>query len=340
MRKKPERKLLINRWMFILCVSLLATLVGTIGSAEATDRITVKVASVLTPKHLQGVAMELFAKRAMELSKDRLKVEVYHNAQLGASERDYAEGLQLGTIQVAKIHSTPLTTIVPKVALLDLPYVFRDFDHLAKIVDGPIGEELNRELEQKGIKPIAWFNSGTRSIMSSKGPVRSPADLRGLKVRVMESRLMKDTLGAMGSIPTPMAYGELYTSLQQGVVDALENSPATLYDGKFYEVCKYLSFTRHFVTTGTLAIGTKFFTGLQKDLQQIILKAAKEAEAFERKEWKQYDEVVALEKLKSAGVKVNDDIDVVAFRRSVKTVQDEFSAKHGKDLIEKVINVR
>jgi len=225
--------------------------------------------------------MKQWAEKVKTETNGRLLIRVLDGAQLGG-EREYIEGMKLGTIDMAQVSTGPISGFVPQFMVCALPYVFQDYDQIATTLEGPLGQKLFELLEKENIIGLTWFTNGFRSVFNGKRPIYTPADLKGLKIRVMESPLMVGTLNSMGASATPMAYGELYTALQQGVMDGGENAPGNVLNDKFYEVSKYFSVTEHFAPPGVVAISKAAFSKLPDDLQKYLMKSAKELGETER----------------------------------------------------------
>ncbi len=289
-----------------------------------------RLASVSGPSHLHNVVMKEWAEEVKKETNGRLVIVVLDGAQLGG-EREYIEGMRLGTIDMAQVSTGPISSFVPQFMVCALPYVFQSYDQIASTLEGPLGQKLFELLKKENIVGLTWFTNGYRSVFNSKRPINTPADLKGLKIRVMESPLMVGTLNAMGASATPMAYGELYTALQQGVMDGAENAPGNVLNDKFYEVAKYFSVTEHFAPPGVVAISNAAFSKLPEDLQIYLKKSAKELGIKERaadaKAQAKY-----LEDLKAKGVHINT-VDKAAFTKAVKPVIDQFSAEIGPEVM-------
>lgn len=295
---------------------------------------TVKLASVLAEDHPQHKAFLFFADRVKELTNGKLIIQTFPNSQLG-NEREYIEQLQIGQLEFAKSSAAVIGPFVPQFQVFDLPYVFKSREHLFKHTDGEVGQTLLKLVEEKlGIRGLGFFDAGSRSIFTSKRPINTPADLKGLKIRVMENQLMIKTFNALGSAATPMAYGELYSALQQGVVDGAENSPVAYRSQKHYEVAKYFSYTDHFMTPDFPMVSLKWYNAQPKEIQQAVDQAAKELIKKERELWLEYEKFVA-DDLKSKGAVFNQVPDKGAFAKLVEPIYTEFEGKIGKDLIQK-----
>lgn len=303
--------------------------------AMAADT-TIRVASVTGPAHHHNVSLRWFADRVAARDVG-LNIEVLDGAQLGG-ERDYIEGMILGSIQMAQVSTAPVSGFIPEFDLFSLPYLIRDTDHFKAVVTGPVGAKYSELAEGRGLKILAWFDNGYRNVFNKVRPVVTPEDMDGLKIRVMESPLMVNTLNAMGGSATPMSYSELYTALEQGVLDGGENAAGNVLNDKFYEVSGYLSMTQHFRPPGIVAISKATWDGLTAEQQAVL---TEDAAALQNYEIELTAEVgaAAVEELRTKGMKIND-ADVAAFRERMVPVYKDFIAKHGGELLEMVQNTQ
>ena len=295
----------------------------------------IKLNDQVADDHPQQKAFRAFSRRVQELTKGQLVIDVFPNSTLG-TPRETIEQLQIGQLEMAKVSTAALSGFVPQFQVFDLPYVFKSREHLFKHVDGEVGSTLNKMLADKlGIKSLGYFDAGARSIFTTKKQVKTLADLKGQKIRVMESPLMISTFNLMGAAATPMAYGELYSALQQGVVDAAENSTVAYKAMKHYEPAKLFSFTEHFMTPDMPMVSLKWYSAQPKEIQDAVDQAAKELITSERKFWLEYEGVV-VEDLKKLGVQFTD-VDKAPFAKAVEPVLKEFEPKIGKDLMDKAL---
>lgn len=311
----------------------LALLIGGMTHAALAEEMTLRVASVTGPSHHHNISLRWFADRVAE-KKVGLKIEVLDGAQLGG-ERDYIEGMMLGSIQMAQVSTAPVSAFVPEFDLFSLPYLIRDTEHFKKVVSGPVGKKYDELAAKRGIKILAWFDNGYRNVFNKVRPIVEPQDLNGLKIRVMESPLMVNTVNAMGGSATPMSYSELYTALEQGVLDGGENAAGNVLNDKFYEVSGYYSLTQHFRPPGVVAISMKTWNGLNAKQQAVLTEEAKALQEYEIKLTAEVG-AQAIEKLKANGMKINE-ANVPAFRDRMGPVYKDFTAKHGSELLDQVV---
>ncbi len=326
--------MLSRRKLFVSIGGACALLLGGFALPALAADMTIRVASVTGPAHHHNVALRWFADRVAERDVG-LTIEVLDGAQLGG-ERDYIEGMMLGSIQMAQVSTAPVSGFVPQFDLFSLPYLIRDTDHFKGVVTGPVGAKFSELAEERGLKILAWFDNGYRNVFNKVRPIVTPDDLNGLKIRVMESPLMVNTVNAMGGSATPMSYSELYTALEQGVLDGGENAAGNVLNDKFYEVSGYFSMTQHFRPPGIVAISLGTWNGLTAEQQAVL---TEEAAALQDYEIELTAEVgaAALEELKSKGMLIND-ADVAAFRDRMGPVYEDFIANQGGELLEMVQN--
>jgi tripartite ATP-independent transporter DctP family solute receptor len=299
--------------------------------AMAADT-TIRVASVTGPAHHHNVSLRWFAEQVAARDVG-LNIEVLDGAQLGG-ERDYIEGMMLGSIQMAQVSTAPVSGFVPEFDLFSLPYLIRDTDHFKAVVSGPVGAKFSELASARGMKILAWFDNGYRNVFNKVRPIVTPADMDGLKIRVMESPLMVNTVNAMGGSATPMSYSELYTALEQGVLDGGENAAGNVLNDRFYEVSSYLSMTQHFRPPGIVAVSMSTWNGLTEDQQKVLVEEGARLQDYEIALTAEVG-AAALKEPQSKGMKVNE-ADVDAFRARMDPVYEDFKKKHGAELLEAV----
>lgn len=267
-----------QRYLTVLVTILFVlAVVPTAGAA-----IVLKCGTSTQPSHIYNRAVEHFEKIVEKESNGEIDVQIFPAAQLG-SERDLVEGLQLGSVEMTLTSTGPLGNFVPQVKLFNLPFLFKDRESCYKVLDGKIGSDIADLFQRVGIRSLGWFENGFRNITNSKRPIKTPADMEGLKIRVMEDDVFILTMKALGASPLPMAFGELYTALEQKTVDAQENPLAVIHSSRFFEVQKYLAMTGHFYSPAMLLIGQTAWAKLSPEHQEIITEAAKSARDYERK---------------------------------------------------------
>lgn len=242
------------------------------------------------------------AKRLEYYSGGQMKMEIYPSAQLG-SERELVELLQIGSLAMTKVSTSVLESFVPEMTVFSLPYVFRDQAHLQKVLASGIGKALLLAPEKVRLRGMGYYDAGSRSFYTTDRAINSPADLRGLKIRVQKSQTSVDMIAAMGGAATPISFGELYTALQQGVVDGAENNPPSLYLSRQYEVCKYYTMDEHTFVPDVLLMSLHIWDSLSAQQQTWLQQAVDDSTEYQRKLWqKASDEALAA--IEASGVEI------------------------------------
>jgi tripartite ATP-independent transporter DctP family solute receptor len=324
-----------------LFATMLACAVLTIGvwwaPADAQAQIVMKVATVNAGESPRNSAAYEFAKVVAEKSKGRIKGEVYINNQLARGEGATLEGVQLGTIDVAPVGSAPIGGIFEPVYLpLDLPFLWSSREQVWKVMDGPVGQELFKKMEAKGVKGLCFGGGwGFRNMQSNKRPIYTPDDMKGQTVRVQESPIYVAMMKQLGANPVPMPWGEVYLAMKQGTVDAMETPVFTVVSDKFYEVTKYYSLTKHTYSPISWFTNLKKYQALPPDLRQAVDEAGKAACAMDRKAEIE-KEKTDLEFIKKAGVKVNEVKDLKAFQGRMGPAYDVVTTKVGKEWMDRI----
>ena len=269
----------------ILFFLLSALVLGGVwlGLGPISKRQTFILAHNLDPKHPVHLGIVDFADKVDELSQGELKIKVYPNGQLG-SEREVLEQLQLGAVSFTKVSSLSLESFSPLFSILNTPFLFRDQKHYYDVLDSEVGEELLEAAKAQRLLGLTYYNGGTRSFYSSK-PILKPEDLQGMKLRVMGSQTAIRMTQLLGGAPTPMPYGEIYTALQQGVIDGAENNITALTLSRHGEVAKHYSIDEHIMAPDVLLVSTQVWKGLTSEQQQIIRQAAVESKLYQRELW-------------------------------------------------------
>jgi tripartite ATP-independent transporter DctP family solute receptor len=327
------KKNTIPIWLFI-CLAL--TICGGCKQKDGRPEVVLKLGHVLDIAHPVHKAMVYMAERVKEKSGGRMKVEIYPSEQLG-NEKDSIEALQMGYMAMTKISSAPMEGFVPKMKIFGIPYLFRDSEHFWKVMKGPIGKELLLAGESKGLRGLCYYDAGARSFYAKK-EINRPEDLKGLKIRIQSSVMSVKMIKAMGGSPASIPFGELYTALDQGVVDGAENNPPSFYTSRHYEVCKYYSLDEHTMLPDILVISTKVWNKLSPEFQQILQEAVDESVEYQRKIWTEAEQN-DLKSVQDAGVKVIYP-DKQPFRDSVKSVWDEFNGTEIGELIKQIREVQ
>lgn len=329
------RKCLVLAILALMCLSC---------DDKSGKKVTVlKLGHGLDNKHPVHKAMEFMAKSVDEKSGGTLRVEIFPSEQLG-NEKECIEALQLGYLAMTKTSSGVMEAFVPKIKVFGLPYLFRDSEHFWKVCLGPIGEELlDAGSKTKGLKGLCYYDSGARSFYAKK-PIHSPDDLvkdgKTLKVRVMNSPMAIEMVETMGASPTPISWGELYTSLDQGIVDAAENNPPSFQLSRHYEICKYYTLDEHVRLPDMLIISTRVWDKLSKEHQGFLKEAVDESVTYQRKLWKKAEEHAL--KVIQEGEKPVTVIrpDKAPFQEAVKPIWDKYKGKELGILADRIKEVK
>lgn len=305
--------------------------------SEAQTPIVVKVATVNAGESPRNTAAYEFARVVTEKSKGRIKGEVYINNQLARGEGATLEGVQLGSIDVAPVGSAPIGGIFePAYLPLDLPFLWSSREQAWKVMDGPIGQELFKKMEAKGVKGLCFGGGwGFRNMQSNKRPIFTPDDMKGQTVRVQESPIYVSMMKQLGANPVPMPWGEVYLAMKQGTVDAMESPVFTVVSDKFYEVTKYYSLTKHTYPPISWFTNLKKYQALPPDLRQAMDEAGKAACAMDRKAELE-KEKGDLEFIKKYGVQVNEVKDLKAFQERMGPAYDVVTTKVGKEWMDRI----
>ena len=322
-----------------LCLFLITILLTMSLSGVAAEYVIkyagTPAASMDNPEYL---AMVQFKEIVEEKSNGNIMVELYPANQLGAT-KEFTEGVALGTIEMAEVGYDILGLLDPICYTLTLPYLHSTLEHYIAVLDGPIGEEINQHLiGTTNVRILGALNRGPRQMMNGARPIRTPEDLKGLKIRSPENPLNAGTVRSMGATPVPMTWSEVYTALSQGVVDGVENAIDELYNQNLHEVQKYLSLTRHIFVAVPIIINESFYQGLPVEYQKIVSDAAMETVANRRESLKT-SEGKALDDMKKSGIEVITDPDIDAFAKGATDVWEEFVGQYEEitwDLINRI----
>ena len=266
------------------------------------DTKIIRLGHGLSTTHSVHQAMEYMDSILRVESNGKMKIQIYPSEQLG-TERQCLELLQIGSLDMTKVSTGSLENFSPNIKVFGLPFLFRDREHSYSVLDGPIGKDLLLGTEKYWLKGLAYYDAGARSFYSKEKKINSPKDLEGLKIRVMESKTAFDMVKALGGSPTPISFGELYTSLQQGVVDGAENNPPSFYLSRHYEVCKFYTLDEHTVLPDVLLMSTHMWDSFSDQEKKWLDQAVKESVTEQRKLWIE-SEKKSLDAVKKAGVEI------------------------------------
>lgn len=312
----------------------LAILTITIGCGKQSSGIVLRMAHTLDTSHPVHAAMEHMAEQLSKASSGQMELKIYPGSQLG-SERETIELLQLGAIDLVKTSTSPLEGFIPGMGVFGIPYVFRSEEHFWNVLNGDIGKQLMELGMDKKLRGLCYYDAGSRSFYTKEKPIQSPADLKGLKIRVQNSQTSIRMIEAMGGSATPIAFGELYTALDQGVVDGAENNPPSLLTSRHYEVCKYYSLDEHTMVPDIVLIGTETWDRLTEEQRGWLQAAADSSVSFQRNLWKQKTQET-MDKLKEGGVEIIHP-DKQPFQDAVKELHDSFKGTEAGKWMEAVL---
>jgi tripartite ATP-independent transporter DctP family solute receptor len=259
-----------------------------------------------------------------ERSQGRLGVKVFPSGSLG-TEKDNIEQLRLGALDMMRINVAPLNSVVPETIVTGLPFIFRSTEHMRKVLDGPIGDEILKSMESHGLVGLAFYDSGARSFYTSKRPIKTVADLKGMKIRVIQSDLFVAMVEALGANPTPMPYGEVYTALKTGIVDAAENNWPSYESSRHFESAKFYTLSEHSLAPEVLVFSKKVWDTLPPADQALLRKAAKDSVPYMRKLWDER-EVKSRKAVEAAGSQVVTLANKQEFIDAMKPVYAKFAA--------------
>ncbi|HYF60197.1 MAG TPA: TRAP transporter substrate-binding protein [Burkholderiaceae bacterium] len=310
-----------------------AALFTTQVGAQTQMRINISIAQ----NSHQGVAIDTFAREVEKRTNGKYKIQPFYSGALGG-ERESIEAVQLGTHELTFTSTGPVPNFVPETRILDIPFIFRDKAHARAVLDGEIGRELLSKFETKGMKALAWGENGVRHMTNSKRAVNSPDDLKGLKMRTMENPVHITAYKNFGIVPTPMAFPEVFTALQQGTVDGQENPLSVIMAAKFDQVQKHLSLTGHVYSPGVLIMNKGVFDKLPAEDKKHFLDAAVEAVKANRARVDE-DDAKGVAELKSRGMQVVE-VDKTKFQSALTPAYAEFAKQFGQANIDRIRNFK
>lgn len=303
----------------LLLASLAAPWIAGRASAQA---ITLRSADTHPDGYPTVEAVKIMGRMAEERSGGRLRIQVFHSRQLG-EERETLEQTRFGVIDLNRVNMGPLNNLVPETAVPALPFLFRDEAHMRRVMDGPIGEDILSGADRHGLVGLCSYDSGARSFYSRRGPIRTPDDMRGLRVRVQQSDLWVAIMRAVGANATPLPFGEVYSALQTGVVDAAENNWPSYQSTRHFEVARFYSETEHSMSPEILVASKRTFDRLPRDLQGILRQAARDSVPEMRRLW-DAQTIASRNTAVQGGAQVNA-VDKEAFARAMQPVYQQFA---------------
>ncbi|MDD3784491.1 MAG: TRAP transporter substrate-binding protein [Hydrogenophaga sp.] len=300
-------------------------------AAGAQAQTVLKIGYATSPTSHYGVGSTVFCEEMEKGTQGRYKCQQFPNSALGG-EREQIEAVQLGTQDLVNTSTGPLGNFVPEVKIVDIPFLFRDYDHARKVMDGPIGEDLRKKMEAKGLINLAWTENGFRHMTNSKRAIVQASDAGGLKMRTMENKVHMDGYKTFGILPTPMPFPELFTALQQGTVDGQENPIPVILSSKFSQVQKHLSLTGHVYSPAALILSPAVWNKLSAADKQVFLEAGKKAAAAQRKKVND-DEDNGIAQLEKEGMQVVKQVNGESFRKAVAPAYQQYAKEFGADKI-------
>ena len=302
----------------------------------AQASMTLKVSDVHPPGYPTVAAVESFGKKLEQATNGRLTVQMFGSMQLGG-EKEAIEQAQVGALQMARVSVGAIGPVIDDLNVFNLPFLFRNTAHMQNVIDGAIGTELLDKVtanEKAGLVGLCWMDAGARSFYNTKHPIKSIADLKGLKVRVIGNPMFVDMANALGANGVAMGYDQVFSALQTGVIDGAENNPPSFVFDNHYQVAKNYTLTEHLIVPEILVFSRKSWDSLSKDDQALIRNFAREAQAEERVFWTDYEKQ-AMDKARSGGVQIVETIDKQPFQDAVKPVWDKYGPRFS-ELIKRI----
>lgn len=316
---------------------------GCKGSPEKAEKgefkAQMKLASLTPASHTYNQGAAKFADLIKERSNGRIQVTVYPEGQLGKGERELLEAVQQGTIDIYVGSTGPIGGFNPAIGILDIPFLFNDYEHTDKVLDGPIGQQLLDDLEKAQFKALAFWENGFRNLTNSRRAVKVPADAKGLKIRTMENKVHMAAWSAVGANPVPMAWGEVYGALQQRIIDGQENPVAVIHSAKINEVQKHLSLTQHVYSPAVLIVSLKKWQSLPGPDREMMIGAAREVARYQRKLGRDMEEKQVAE-LSERGMVAEKKIDKAAWRKAMQPVISQVAGQFGKDKVDAILGTK
>jgi TRAP-type transport system periplasmic protein len=322
----------MKRFLSLLVVALFAVAFLVPGCGKS-EKVVLKLGHIAEPSNPYGAGADHFAKLVAEKSKGSMEVKVFPSSQLG-DQKALIEGLIYGTVDMTLTGTAELGTFQPQMAVFDMPFLFKDRAHAYKALD-TVGMELAKPLEAKGLKMLGYMENGIRHLTNNTRPVVTPADMKGLKIRVMNNKVYIEMMKALGASPTPMSFAELYSALQQGTIDGQENPSAHIYTKRFYEVQKYASLTAHAYAPEPVLISMTTWKKLDDNQKKIIQEAANEAIAWQRKLSEQKDQEF-WDKIKATGKIEVLTVDRKPFMEATQSVYKDLAPLVGQANIDAI----
>ena len=306
--------------------------------ASAMAQTVLKIGYAVAASSHYGVGSSVFCDEVEKGTQGRYKCQQFPSGALGG-EREMIEAVQLGTLDVVNTSTGPVGNFVPEVKIVDIPFLFRNYDHARHVMDGPIGQDILTKFPAKGLVALAWTENGFRHMTNSKRAIVKPADAAGLKMRTMENKVHMEGYRTFGIQPTPMSFPEVFGALQQGTVDGQENPIPVILASKFSQVQKYLSLTGHVYSPALLLTSPRLMNKLSDADKKVFYEAAKKAAVAQRKKVND-DEASGIAQLEKEGMSVVSKVDGQAFRDALKPAYASYAKEFGADNIRKIQEVK
>lgn len=297
---------------------------------DSMKPVSLRLAHVVNEQDGFHIAAVKFQELVQERTQGKVSIEIFPNASLG-DERTLLEGMQIGTVDMGVITNGPVANFVEQMAVFEMPFLFATPEQAYEVLDGPIGQDLLDQLATVNLKGLAYAERGFRNLTNSVRPVNTPADLQGLRIRVMENPVYIDTFRELGANAVPMAWTEALTAMQQGTIDGQENPVNVIHSFKLNETQSHMSLTRHTYAPAVFVMGMRSWNQLPEAAQVIMIEAAREAAAHERQVNAEM-EAQQLDELRAAGMTINETPDIAAFQAAIAPVYEKYGAKFGEYL--------
>ncbi len=312
--------------LMVLCMLILST-------PAFAGKVVLKLGHIAEPVHPYGKGADYFAKLVAEKSNGEIEVKVFPSSQLGG-QKDLVESMVYGGVDMALVGTAVLGQFQPQISIFDLPFLFKNREHAYKALD-TVGMDIGKALESRGIKLLGYMENGIRHLTNNTKEVKTPADMADLKIRVMNNKVYIEMMKALGASPTPIAFGELYSAMQQGTVDGQENPSAHIWTKRFFEVQKYATLTAHSYSPEPVIMSMISWSRLNEQQRAIITEAAQEAIAWQRQIAKEQD-LEYWDKIKATGKMTVTEVDRTPFQEATKPVHAMFAGKVGQDNLDKI----
>jgi tripartite ATP-independent transporter DctP family solute receptor len=320
----------------LMLAAALVALAAPVTHALAQQKLVLKASDVHPAGYPTVVAVEHMGDKLAKATNGRLSVQMFAAMQLGG-EKEAIEQAQIGAIQLARVSVGALGPVIADLNVLNLPFLFRNTAHMQKVIDGAIGQELLDKVTgnpNANLVGLCWMDAGARSLYDTKKPIRSIADLKGMKFRVIGNPMFVDMMNALGGNGVAMGYDQVFSALQTGVVDGAENNPPSFVFDNHYQVAKYYTLTEHLIVPEMLVLSRKTWDALSKEDRELVVKLSREAQLEERTLWQAYENA-AMDKAKAAGIEIIPVADKAPFQAAVKPVWDKYGPRFA-ELIKRI----